>query len=206
MKRDLKFVAVGLTCAVLFGTSVVFAADKEKEKTTGKDAKAAAEMEAWMKAATPGENHKHLDYFVGDWKTSNTMWMDGSETKTEGTAHMEWAMDGRYVISKHSGNFMGMPFQGMGIEGYDNVSAKYFSIWIDNMSTQYMASDGTASADGKTFTYKGSSKDPMSGKTVHHRMVSTVTGPDTFKFEMFMSPDKAKEEKAMEILYSRVKS
>jgi hypothetical protein len=205
MKREWKLAAIGLSCGVLLMSSLVFAADKEKEKTTGKDAKATAEMEAWMKAATPGEQHKNLNFFVGDWKTQNTMWMEGSETKTEGTAHMEWAMDGRYVISKHSGNFMGMPFQGMGIDGYDNINARYFSIWIDNMSTSYMTSDGTASADGKTFTYKGSMKDPA-GKMVHHRMVSTVTGPDSFKFEMFMSPDNAKEEKAMEILYTRVKS
>src|SRR4030095_7138272 len=126
MKRDWKFAAFCLACGVLFGTSLVFAAEKDKEKTTGKDAKASAEMEAWMKAATPGEHHKNLNFFVGDWKTQNTMWMDGSETKTEGTAHIEWAMDGRYVISKHSGNFMGMPFQGMGIDGYDNVTSKYF--------------------------------------------------------------------------------
>ena len=202
MKRDLKFAAIGLACGVLLGTSVLAAA---QEKATGKDAKATAEMEAWMKAATPGEPHKKLGFFVGDWKTQNTMWMEGTETKTEGTAHMEWAMDGRYVVSKHSGNFMGMPFQGMGIEGYDNINSKYFSIWLDNMSTSYMASDGTASADGKTFTYKGSMKEP-SGKMVHHRMVTTVTGPDAFKFEMFMSPESAKEEKAMEILYTRVKS
>jgi hypothetical protein len=205
MKREWKLAAIGLSCGVLLMSGLVFAADKEKEKTTGKDAKATAEMEAWMKAATPGEQHKNLSFFVGDWKTQNTMWMEGSETKTEGTAHMEWAMDGRYVISKHSGNFMGMPFQGMVIDGYDNINSKYFSIWIDNMSTSYMTSDGTASADGKTITYKGSMKDPL-GKTVHHRMVSTVTGPDSFKFEMFMSPDNAKEEKAMEILYTRVKS
>ena len=205
MKRDRKLAAVCLLCGVLFGTSLVFAADKDKAQTTAKDPKAAAEMEAWMKAATPGPQHKNLDFFVGDWKTQNTMWMDGAETKTEGTAHSEWAMDGRYVISKHTGNFGGMPFQGMGIDGYDNIDAKYFSLWIDNMSTSYMASDGTASADGKTITYKGSMKDPT-GKMVHHRMVSTVTGPDSFKFEMFMSPDNAKEEKAMEILYTRVKS
>jgi hypothetical protein len=186
-------------------SSLVFAADKEKEKTTGKDAKATAEMEAWMKAATPGEQHKNLNFFVGDWKTQTTMWMEGTETKTEGTAHMEWAMDGRYVISKHSGSLMGMPFQGMGIDGYDNINSKYFSIWIDNMMTSYMTFDGTASPDGKTFTYKGSMKEP-SGKMVHHKMVSTVTGPDSFKFEMFMSPDNANEEKGMEILYTRVKS
>jgi hypothetical protein len=134
------------------------------------------------------------------------MWMDGQETKSEGTTHMEWAMDGRYMISKHSGNWMGMPFQGMGIDGYDNVDSKYFTIWIDNMGTGYMTADGAASADGKTITYKGKAKDPALGKMVDYRMVSTVTGPDSYKFEMYCTKPGEKEEKAMEIVATRVKA
>ena len=30
---------------------------------------------------------------------------------------------------------MGMPFEGIGRTGYDNVTGKYWSTWIDNMST-----------------------------------------------------------------------
>jgi hypothetical protein len=190
--------------AVLVACSA-FAADPAKESRDVPPMDP-AQMEAWMKASTPGDQHKKLSFFLGDWKASNTMWMEGSEMKSEGSAHYEWALGGRYMISKHTGNFGGMPFEGMGIDGYDNVNKEFFSVWMDNMGTGYMLSKGKESADGKSVTFIGSTKDPMTGKMVEHRMVSTITGPDTSKFEMWMTPSGEKETKAMEILYTRVKS
>jgi hypothetical protein len=165
-----------------------------------------AHMEAWMKSMTPGEKHKKMEFHLGDWKASTTMWMEGQESKSEGTAHYEWALGGRYMMSRHKGDFNGMPFEGMGIDGYDNVNQEYFSIWMDNMGTGYMASKGKASSDGKSVTYTGTTKDPMTGQMVEHRMVSTITGADTSKFEMWMTTPGAKEVKMMEIVYTRVKS
>jgi len=37
---------------------------------------------------------------------------------------------------------MGMPFEGMGLDGYDNASKEYISIWIDNMGTGIMYMKG----------------------------------------------------------------
>jgi hypothetical protein len=165
-----------------------------------------AMMEAWTKAATPGEQHKHLAYFVGDWTANISMYMEGHETKSTGTVHYDAIMSGRYLVSKHKGDFNGMPFEGMGIDGYDNVNQEYFGMWFDNMGTGYLLSKGKVSADGKTMTYTGSSKDPMTGKAVDHRMVTTIMGPDMSKFEMYMTPAGDKENKMMEIVYTRVKS
>jgi hypothetical protein len=35
---------------------------------------------------------------------------------------------------------MGMPFEGLGYTGYDNVKKQYFGTWIDSMSTGIMTS------------------------------------------------------------------
>ncbi len=195
---------VAVIAGVLVACSA-FAADPAKES---KDMPPMdpAQMEAWMKAMSPGDQHKHFSYFVGDWNADNTMWMEGQESKSKGTVHYEMAMGGRYLVSKHKGDFNGMPFEGMSIDGYDNVNQEYFGIWLDNMGTGYMESKGKPSGDGKVMTYTGSTKDPMTGKMVEHRMVSTITGPDTSKFEMWMTEPGKKEAKMMEIVYTRVKS
>ncbi len=36
---------------------------------------------------------------------------------------------------------MGMPFEGMGIDGYDNLAKQYVSTWVDNMGTGIMNID-----------------------------------------------------------------
>ena len=46
-----------------------------------------------------------------------------------------------------------MPFEGMGIVGYDNLLKKFVSVWIDNMGTGLMPGTGTYDAATKTYTY-----------------------------------------------------
>lgn len=45
-------------------------------------------------------------------------------------------MDGRFVQETVTGAFMGAPFYGMGLTGYNNVTGEYESVWIDNHTTQ----------------------------------------------------------------------
>jgi hypothetical protein len=197
--------------------SAAWAADEKPKKEmeghshSATDAKAApmdaAAMDAMQKAMAPGENHKRLDYFVGNWKTENTMWMGpGEPMKSEGTVHYEWVLGGRYLQSTFTGSFMDQPFQGMALDGYDNTTGQYFSLWLDNAGTGYLLSHGQRSADGKQFTFTGTAPDPASKKPVKHRMISTIKDKDSFLFEMFTTQQGQKESKVMEIKYSRVAS
>ncbi len=58
-------------------------------------------------------------------------------------------------------------------------------------------------ADGNLSVW-GTSPDPMQGE-VSYRMVSTITGKDTYTYEMFATSPEG-ETRVMEILYTRVKS
>ncbi len=163
-----------------------------------------AQMDAWQKAMTPAENHKHFEYFVGDWDAEITMYMGPEPMTSTGTAHYEWILGGRYLHGTTAGDFMGMPMHGFSIDGYDNVTGRYFSVWLDNMGTGYMLSHGEKSEDGKSVTYTGSMPDPMTGAEVNHRMVTMITGDNTYVFEMFMTAVGAPEEVlAMVIKYTR---
>ena len=172
-------------------------------QTAGSTADYDAMMEEWQKYMMPGEPHQELSYYVGDWTFVNHMDMAGQTTTSEGSAHVEMMMGGRYLHAMHRSEMMGMPFEGAGITGYDNFTQEYFNVWFDSMGTGVMVSRGKKDADGN-LTVRGTMPDPMQGE-VSYRMVSTITGKDTYTYEMFASsPDG--ETRVMEILYTRVKS
>jgi hypothetical protein len=97
---------------------------------------------------------------------------------------------------------MGMPFTGHGMTGYDNVTGKYWSTWMDSMSTGLMVSEGSCDDGGKNCTFTGSYNDPIRGE-VTLRMVATWTSPTTETFEMYSPGPDGGEMKMMEILYTK---
>src|SRR5262249_42065280 len=161
-------------------------------------------MDKMTKAATPGPQHAMLMKMAGDWTCTVKYQMDPSQPwqTSQSTATITSLMDGRYTQEVTSGQMMGAPFNGMGIYGFDNVTGKYVSTWIDNMGTGIMTSVGTADASGKVINWTGTMNDPITGKLSKHRMVTTVTDDDHHTFDMFTVPPGAKQEmKTMTITY-----
>ncbi len=162
-------------------------------------------MKAWQEYMTPGEMHKLLANNIGEWTSEITMWMDPSQppSKSEGTSVTEALLDGRYFQTKYTGNIMGMPMNGISLEGYDNAKKTFFSTWIDNMGTGIMYVEGTYDEASKTINYKGTSIDPL-GKEMKIREVVKIIDNDNSLFEMY-NEQNGKEYKSMEIKYSRKK-
>ncbi len=167
------------------------------------DAKAMEEL--MMKAATPGPQHDGLKKLEGEWDLVIRYSMDPSQppSETKSSAVVRTVMDGRYSQEEVTGEYQGRPFSGLGITGYDNVLNKYVSIWIDNMSTGIMTSQGTADGTGKVINWTGESSDPAIGKPNKYRMVSRFTDDDHHTFEMYSKGPDGKETKMMEISYTR---
>ncbi len=158
-----------------------------------------------MAAMTPGEHHRHLDSMAGSWNTKFKLWMDPSQPPMEsaGTAEAKWILDGRYLESVHKGNMMGMPFEGHGLEGYDNLAKEYVGTWVDNMGTGIMVSKGKCSDGGKVHTGIGDTLDPMTGKATKVRMVTTAVDAKSYRMEMYMTPQGGSEFKSMEMVATR---
>jgi hypothetical protein len=166
-----------------------------------------AAMQAMMAAGTPGDPHKKLDAMIGTWDTKVTTWMmPGADPITgTGTSMNSWVMGGRYLEQRFKGEFAGMPFEGLGFTGYDNVKKQYWGSWMDNMSTAVMISNGSLAADGKTWTFEGSFPDPMTGKDLAVKEKVTVVDADHHTMEMWMPGPDGTMFKSMEIAYSRKK-
>ena len=163
-----------------------------------------AEMEAYTKAGTPGAPHRTLASSAGSYDLKIKSWHEAGGTAMEdtGTAKRTMALDGRVLIEEVSSSMMGTPFTGHGMMGYDNVSGKHWSTWIDSMSTGLMVSEGTCDAQAKC-TFTGSWNDPVKKGPVKARMTTRWTSPTTEIFEMYGPGKDGKEMKMMEITYNK---
>jgi len=162
-------------------------------------------MKAWQEYMTPGAMHDLLAKSVGEWKTEIKSWMDPSmpPTVTEGKSVCESMLGGRFFHSKETANFMGMPFEGSSITGYDNATKKFFSYWVDNMSTGGMVLEGSYDEATKTFTYAGSGMS-FTGAYKVREIIQNINDDESM-FTMYMEENGKPEMKMMEIKYTRIK-
>ncbi|MBC7915018.1 MAG: DUF1579 domain-containing protein [Pyrinomonadaceae bacterium] len=176
----------------------------QSENSKPKSAAMEAGEKAWMEYMTPGMAHQMLAKSDGEWQEELTFWMEpGAEpVKSKTTAVNKMIMDGRYQHSTHTGLVMGMPFEGIGITGYDNAKKMFVSNWIDNMGTGMMYSEGKWNEANKTIEFKGMAVDPVSGKELKVRQVLKLVDANTETMEMFTTKD-GKEFKSMEIKMTR---
>ena len=130
------------------------------EKNADMEMDIQAMMEMYQKMAIPGKPHKLFATLSGSWRTHMKEWTEPGKPPTEstGTAEMRMLLDGRYLYQEFTGEMMGQPFSGVGIDAYDNIQKKYVTAWMDTMGTGIFLMEGTASPDGRTITLRGSTR------------------------------------------------
>lgn len=203
MKHNIRYQSSALIVAGTLVASLALAADESASQ------KVDPKMEEMMKkaeaAGTPGPAHQALEPLVGNWTAEVKCWMapDAPATVTRGTAKSTWVMNGRFLQQEFRGEFMGRPFHGISFIGYDNVRQKYSSVWIDDMSTTMVTSEGDADSGGKVVTFGGTYACALTGeKHKACRQIYRILSRDKHLFEMH-DPSKGDNSKTMEITYTR---
>jgi hypothetical protein len=161
-------------------------------------------MKKMEEMAAPGPAHKALEPLVGEWNVQSRFWMGGPEpTESKGTANKHWILGGRFLQEELKAEFMGAPFQGMGLTGYDKMKQKYVGLWIDSMGTAMSTSEGTADAPGKVITMTGTMDDPMTGaKNIPVKYIMRIVGTDKHVMEMH-NLSLGEKSKMGEVTYTR---
>ena len=196
--RHIKLALTGF-CVVLMAAVAI-----AKDKTAEKPMDPQAMMAVYAKLAQPGEPHKLFASLVGSWTTKTKEWMGPGKPPTEstGSAEMKMLLDGRFLYQEFTGQMMGKPFSGIGIDAYDNLRKRYVTAWMDTMGTGIFTMEGTASADGKTITLTGRHAEPGGGHMTH-RAIWKIVDSNTQTFDMYGAHHGGKEMKMMEITYTR---
>jgi hypothetical protein len=154
--------------------------------------------------ATPSKPHRQLARMAGSWITKARFWTEPGKPPAEslGTCEQKMILGGRFLQQDFTGDMMGSRFTGVGFTGYDNHTGKYISTWMDSMGTGILFFEGIADADGKTITRESHHVDPVKGPMAW-RSVTRIVDDNTVLFEMYSTVKKGKEEKSMEITYTR---
>ncbi|KIC96423.1 DUF1579 domain-containing protein [Flavihumibacter solisilvae] len=161
-------------------------------------------MKAWQAYMTPGEFHKMLAKDEGEWAAEISSWMDPNATPTKSTGKMvnKMILGGRYQEQRYTGDFMGMPMEGIGTLAYDNAKKVFVSTWMDNMGTGIMTMEGKYDPATKTINFEGKSVDPLTGKDMKCREVFKYVDDNNQILEMYIN-QTGKEFKTMEIKFTR---
>ena len=201
MKATHTALVTALFCAGL--ASAVHARGAKHKK--GAAAAQAAMMEAFKKAGTPGAAHEVLHAMSGNWRVKATMWPapGAPPQRSNGKAKAKMVLGKRFLRQTYRGTFMGKPFDGMALVGYDNIAKKYVSTWADSMSTTLMTSQGEADATRKVITYTTQYSCPIVNGPKQSKMVVRLVNKNKYTMEMYDRDPKGKEFKAMELVYTR---
>ena len=180
-------------------------AEDDQKKSAKQAADTEAMMAAYERAAAPGAEHKTLQKMVGRWSATVKHWpVPGEPIVETGTAETKSILGDRFIQTTFSSTFMGKPFSGISITGYDNVKKKFVSTWLDSMATGIMRIEGTMDQGGRVLTQKATHTNPMTGKETSTRIVTTLNGETTYTDE-FYEKRGGRDVKTMEITYAKVK-
>ncbi len=203
MKRPTYLVGTAALCATILVSAGLLAQDHPHGDMSPEQQ---AMMKAWMENATPGEQHQQLAKKVGEWQIDGKMWHAPNTEPDlfDGTSHVKAIMDGRFFLEKIDGSeFMGMPFEGRSVFGYDNLTQTYFVYFFDNFNTGVSRYEGTPSGDGKTIHYTVQVPDLLAGKYKTVRAVDTMLSKDKSIFTMYDTTPDGAEFTAMEVVATR---
>ncbi len=204
MTRRAYVGGVAALCATILVSAGLLAQEKGYEEMSPQEQ---AMMQAWMKYMTPGEEHQRLVAKAGEWTYTAKMWQaPGAEPmEFEGTAKIKPIMDGRYILERVEGPFMGEQFHGIGIFGFDNLTKTYVGVWVDNLGTGIMKYEGTSSGNGSTIHWMGDHPDLLNGVYTKNRQTDKTIDEDHSLSTFYDTTPGGQEFKHMEMHYSRKK-
>lgn len=194
--------------AVLAGFSLVAyreATAKDDKEKQDKNSKEDAAQEA--PEIKPGPEHEVLKHFVGTWEATISMQQapGAPAVETKGLETNTLGCGGLWLIIDHKGEFMGKPFHGHGVQGYDTNKKKYVGVWVDPMTSSLEVSEGTYDKATKTLTSKTRTRDPASGQPMEYSTKNVFKDENNHYLAMFFPGPEGKELEAMRITYKRKK-
>ncbi|HMO26736.1 MAG TPA: DUF1579 domain-containing protein [Tepidisphaeraceae bacterium] len=194
---------VGVWVCVLGMVSVSIGQEQPGATPMAPDEQAA--MRAWQEAMTPGEHHKAMESMVGTFKAtvSYRVAPGAPEQTSEGKSINTMILGGRYIQQQYAGEMMGMPFNGIGLMGYDNLTGKHTQLWIDDVSTTMMFAEGECSEDGKVYTFQGKYVAPITRQEKQYKNVTKVIDANRHEFQMYDVQPDGSEFASLTIIYTK---
>ena len=145
-----------------------------------------------------------LRRWVGTWDaTIETVDRRGKLVTNTAKAKVRLAYGGRWLVAEFDGTFMGAPFIGQEVLGYDPVAKKYILNWIDSAATSFATGEGTFNHQTATMSLAVTSRDDSTGKMTTWHQIDTWKGPDNHEWTIRVLDKEGREHIQMTIRYRR---
>lgn len=147
--------------------------------------------------------HEALKDLAGTWSSTVKMaavpGVPGMEKPNEvsGIEHAELTCDGLWLEWTMAGEFMGQPFEGLWLAGFDPFQKQYVSLWVDNHEAKAVEMRGTYDKNTRKWTW--------SGTCPQGRMRSEIVwkDDDTMVETTWLTPPRGEEMQTMQITRKR---
>ncbi len=148
---------------------------------------------------SPGPEVEQLARSVGTWDAEVTIL--GHTSKGVETCRM--AAGGFWLVTDFEGSFMGAPYFGHGLTGFDPVKRTIVGVWVDSMGGPWTTIAGAFTKDGKRLEAEADGIGP-DGQPARSRHVTEFAGNER-TFRIFQAGPDGKEAEMMKIRYTRRK-
>ncbi len=204
--KIIKHVMLSLL-VVFLATLVLSVSAREKNQEMTEEQKKM--MELWKKYTFPGEKHKYIEYFVGEWESEMKSWRQPGkepEVRTQ-KIKVESFFDGRFTKAhiKTDASDIGMILETIVINGYDNFKQECFSITFSKQRTDYYLTTGKWDKAGKIRTDTAVRTDIFTGNQYRVKAVTTIIDQNKYTYDYYRIDPGGNEIKKMEITYTRKK-
>ena len=163
-------------------------------------------MAAFKKLGSPGKIHKILASLEGTWKANGKTWPMGQEQPMEGTSVNKLVNGGRQLHQTFDcPSFMGQPFTGTTVMGYDQIMKRLEAAEWNSMSTSITKYEGAVSEDGKTMTLHGLWEGPVPMGTMKTKTVIQIDNENCYTYTRYGNHPQMGEYKEVELKFLRAK-
>lgn len=159
---------------------------------------------SFEKAAVVGQQQQRLAELVGTWKVTQSLWTSGNPTPKIDTGRATYAMvlGGRHLRQDLQINSPNKAFEALGYIGYDNITGRYYSSWMDINFTGMILAYGDYDASSHTYTFMGTLPGPAASESIPLRAELKVVDPNHFTYD-FYERHAATEALAVRLEYTR---
>ncbi len=208
-RRTAVLVAL-LGASLLWPATAAAARAKKKRARAARPAATAPSgdtaMKTWLARAEPGAPHALLARMAGSYAIESRFFAgpEAAPVVTAGTVEQTMVLGGRYLRQTFAGTMNGQAYEGFGVLGFDNVKARFFSFWVDGLSTAPLQHEGgCADPECKTLELRGEYLDPATKKKKATR-VTLETNEDGQLVQRFFDADgRGRPFKSLELVYTR---
>lgn len=187
--------------------SVKSSAKKLGDAVAGKQDQPPADMQAWIKAGTPGKHHEYLEPGAGTFDAVVRFRMNPNDqwVESKGVVTREWVLGKRFLRETVKSESPMGTYNAIGYLGYNNYDGQYEFAWMEDMSSAIYMQYGTYDAEKKVMTLRSSHRDPATGKLMIGQGTWDMSNPDRQAVEGTMIGPDGKPFKSFEGVFERKK-